>query len=72
MNGKNNFLLDTNVVLGFLKNNPAIKNFFQENFSKQELFVSQITAINSNLTLLTCDKDLLISIEGLQSINPCL
>jgi predicted nucleic acid-binding protein len=129
MNGKNNFLLDTNVVLSFLKNNLSINNFFQQNFSDQDLFVSQITrmellgykniterdeielnhflslvkilplsdslcdkaiylrrnfslklpdaliaatAINSNLILLTCDKDLLTPIEGLQVINPCL
>lgn len=129
MNGKNNFLLDTNIVLGFLNGNPAINKFFQDNTEESQLKCSQVTrmellgfpnittdeekklksflsfvkilpitdeicnqtimlrqqkkiklpdalivstAICFNLTLITCDKDLLGKINSVKSINPVL
>ncbi len=43
MNGKNNFLLDTNIVLGFLNGNVKIKDFFEKKIADANLHVSQIT-----------------------------
>lgn len=43
MNGKDNFLLDTNVVLGFLNGNANIRDFFQKKLMGSLLYVSQIT-----------------------------
>jgi len=43
MNGKDNFLLDTNIVLGFLNGHVKINDFFQQHLAKQTLYVSQIT-----------------------------
>jgi predicted nucleic acid-binding protein len=126
MNGKDNFLLDTNIVLGFLKGWEPITSFLQKH-PQATMAVSQITrmellgypsitteeetalknflslveilpisdavsdqaiilrrktslklpdaliaatAICFNLVLMTCDGDLLIPTERLQSINP--
>ncbi|HLB56711.1 MAG TPA: type II toxin-antitoxin system VapC family toxin [Coxiellaceae bacterium] len=43
MNGKDNFLLDTNVVLGFLNGNSKISDFFEKKLMQSTLHVSQIT-----------------------------
>lgn len=43
MNGNNNFLLDTNIVVGFLNGHPAISHYFQNNLVEKKIFVSQIT-----------------------------
>src|SRR3990167_9959081 len=43
MNGKDSFLLDTNIVLGFLNGNAKIGDFFQKKLMRSKLHVSQIT-----------------------------
>lgn len=43
MNGKDNFLLDTNAVLGFLNGNEKISAFFEKKLMQSNLHVSQIT-----------------------------
>ncbi len=43
MSGKDNFLLDTNIVLGFLNGNVKITDFFEKNLMQSNLHVSQIT-----------------------------
>lgn len=43
MSGKNNFLLDTNIILGFLNGNAKIKDFFEKKLTHANLHVSQIT-----------------------------
>lgn len=43
MNGKDNFLLDTNIVLGFLSGNTKISDFFKKKLMQSNLHVSQIT-----------------------------
>lgn len=43
MNGKDNFLLDTNIVLGFLGGNAKISDFFEKKLMRSNLHVSQIT-----------------------------
>lgn len=43
MNGKDNFLLDTNIVLGFLNGNVKIKDFFEKKLAHANLHASQIT-----------------------------
>ena len=42
MNGKDNFLLDTNIVLGFLKGQEPIIGFLQK-YPQATMAVSQIT-----------------------------
>lgn len=127
MNGNDNFLLDTNIVLGFLNGNILIKNIFDKTLRHANLSVSQITRMEllaypeissneedkikqflsylaiipvsdpicdraihirretklklpdaliaataavSNLTLLTCDSDLLNKKSYFKSLNP--
>lgn len=127
MNGKGDFLLDTNIILGFLNGHAKINDFFRKNLKQQVIYASQITrmellgypnittdeesslksflslikilpisdvicdqaiilrrkkrlklpdaliaatAICYDLSLITCDTDLLNSIETLQSVNP--
>lgn len=43
MNGKNNFLVDTNIILGFLGGHKEINIFFQQNLTNQILSASQIS-----------------------------
>jgi len=43
MNGKNRFLLDTNIILGFLNGHKMISDFFQKFLTEKELYVSQIS-----------------------------
>ena len=43
MNGKDEFLLDTNIILGFLNGNSKINDFFQKNLIDSSLYASQIT-----------------------------
>lgn len=43
MNGKDNFLLDTNIVLGFLSGNTKITDFFEKKLMQSNLHVSQVT-----------------------------
>lgn len=43
MNGNDSFLLDTNIVLGFLNGHEAIVKFFNLNLLNKTLKVSQIT-----------------------------
>ena len=43
MSGKNSFLLDTNVILGFLNGNLKITHFFENKLMRSFLYVSQIT-----------------------------
>jgi len=45
MNGKINFLLDTNIVLGFLNGHEAISRLFQNHLTGKKLAVSQITRL---------------------------
>lgn len=43
MNGIDNVLLDTNVVLGFLNGDAKINSFFEKQLIKSHLHISQIT-----------------------------
>lgn len=43
MNGTDNVLLDTNVILGFLNGNAKINSFFEKQLMKSHLHVSQVT-----------------------------
>lgn len=43
MNGKSDFLLDINVILGFLKGDEKIAVFFSKNLTDRLFYVSQIS-----------------------------
>lgn len=43
MNGKTNFLLDTNIVVGFLNGDRIINPFFENHLNETKLKISQIT-----------------------------
>ncbi|MCX7120292.1 MAG: PIN domain-containing protein [Gammaproteobacteria bacterium] len=43
MNGTDSFLLDTNVVIGFLNGDANIRDFFEKKLMRSLLHVSQIT-----------------------------